>query len=100
MCSILRIGDPSHLSGIKDGIIPRLDIECESFFIDVSCTGFQTPVPPPVKVDEVEEDGDFWRGDEWTLEVDADGGRILRICSQVASMLAVLKLQVSRGQIQ
>ena len=100
MCSILRIGDPSHPSGIKNGIAPRLNIERESFFVDAGCTGSQTPVPPLVKVDEPEEDDNFWRGDEWTLEVNTGGGRIPRICKQVAGMLAVLKLQIGRSQIQ
>ena len=100
MCSVLRIGNPSHPSGIKDGIIPRLDVERESFFVDAGCTSFQTSVPSLVKVDEVEKDDDFRRGNEWTLEVDTGGGRILRICSQAAGMLAVLKLQVGRSQIQ
>ena len=100
MCFILRIGDPSRLGSIKDGIAPRLDIERESLLVDAGCTGFQTPVPPLVKVDEVKEDDDFWRGDEWALKVDTSGGGILRIRNQVAGMLAVLKLQVGRSQIQ
>ena len=94
--TVLGIGNPTRLSGIKDRVTPRLDVERESGFVYVGGGGLQTPVVIFVEIDLVEEDDDFGRGEERALKVDASGGRVLG----VVDVLAVQELQVGGSKIE
>ena len=59
---VLGIGDPSCLCSIKDGVIPRLNVEREPVDVYVCGSGFETPVAAFVEIDVVEEDNDLRRG--------------------------------------
>ena len=71
--AILWMGDPAGLSTVEDRVSPGLDMERESIYVNVTGAHVETPVAVLVKVDEVEEDDNFGRGDKPALKVDMHG---------------------------
>jgi len=94
--AVLGIGNPTCRGGIKDRVTPRLNVERESGIVNVSGGGLETPVVAFIEINQVEEDDDFGRGEEWALKVNARGGRVLG----VAGVLAGQELQVGRSEIE
>ena len=90
MFAIFWVGDPASFRAKEDSVSPSLDAERESVRVDTSGGSLEAPIVVVPEIDEVQEDDDFWRGDEWTFEVDAHGGGT----SGVAHVLAGEKIQV------
>ena len=91
---ILWVCDPTGLCSVQDGVTPALDSEREFIHVNVGSGCPQAPIMALAEIDVTQENNDLGGGNEWMLEVDTHGCRVIRIYQEIAHVLAIEVLQI------